>query len=73
MKPSPATPPGGPAAQALAASSLPDAIDAWIVNLGAAKPSPATLAAYRRDVEGVGGPAGGAGGLGDLGDWASPT
>jgi integrase/recombinase XerC len=36
------------------ASPLPDAVDAWIVNLGAAKPSPATLAAYRRDVEGIG-------------------
>jgi site-specific recombinase XerD len=35
-------------------SPLSDAIEAWLVNLGAAKPSPATLAAYRRDVEGVG-------------------
>ena len=36
-----------------ATSPLPDAIEAWLVNLGAAKPAPATLAAYRRDVEGV--------------------
>jgi integrase/recombinase XerD len=35
-------------------SPLTDAIEAWLVNLGAAKPSPATLAAYRRDVEGIG-------------------
>ncbi len=34
---------------------LTEAIEAWLVNLGAAKPSPATLAAYRRDVEGIGG------------------
>jgi site-specific recombinase XerD len=37
------------------ASPLTDVVAAWLVNLGAAKPSPATLAAYRRDVEGVGG------------------
>jgi integrase/recombinase XerD len=30
-----------------------EAIDAWLVHLGAAKPSPATIAAYRRDLEGV--------------------
>jgi integrase/recombinase XerD len=36
------------------ASPLCDAVEAWLVNMGAAKPSPATLAAYRRDVEGVG-------------------
>jgi integrase/recombinase XerD len=35
-------------------SPLTEALDAWLVNLGAAKPSPATLAAYRRDVQGVG-------------------
>ncbi len=35
------------------ASRLGDIVDAWIVNLGAAKPSPATLLAYRRDVEGI--------------------
>jgi integrase/recombinase XerC len=34
-------------------SQLTDAIDAWLFTLGAAKPSPATLAAYRRDVEGI--------------------
>jgi integrase/recombinase XerD len=32
---------------------LSEAVEAWLVNIGAAKPSPATLAAYRRDVEGV--------------------
>ena len=36
------------------ASPFLDALEAWIVNLGAAKPSPATLLAYRRDVEGIG-------------------
>jgi integrase/recombinase XerD len=36
-----------------ATSPLPDAIEAWLVNLGAAKPAAATLVAYRRDVEGV--------------------
>ena len=36
------------------AAPLTDAIESWLVNLGAAKPSPATLAAYRRDVEGIG-------------------
>ena len=36
-------------------SSLDDAVEAWLVHMGAAKPSPATLAAYRRDVEGVAG------------------
>jgi site-specific recombinase XerD len=35
-------------------SSLTDAVEAWLVNLGAAKPSPATLEAYRRDLLGVG-------------------
>lgn len=29
-------------------------MQAWLTNLGAAKPSPATLAAYRRDLAGVG-------------------
>ena len=36
-------------------SSLSDALEAWLFQIGAAKPSPATVAAYRRDVEGVGG------------------
>lgn len=36
-----------------ARSPLPEALDAWLVNLGAAKPSPATLEGYRRDVEGI--------------------
>lgn len=35
------------------ASSVVDSMEAWLVNLGAAKPSPATLIAYRRDVEGI--------------------
>jgi integrase/recombinase XerC len=34
-------------------SSVADALEAWLVHLGAAKPSPATLAAYRRDVTGI--------------------
>jgi hypothetical protein len=32
---------------------LPEIIDAWLFALGATKPSPRTLAAYRADVEGV--------------------
>ncbi|MGI8753149.1 MAG: tyrosine-type recombinase/integrase [Acidimicrobiales bacterium] len=32
---------------------LADAVAAWLTNLGATKPSPATLAAYRRDLDGV--------------------
>lgn len=38
-----------------ASSAVGDAVEAWLVHMGAAKPSPATLAAYRRDVEGVAG------------------
>lgn len=34
---------------------LPEALASWLVHIGAAKPSPATVSAYRRDVEGVGG------------------
>ena len=34
-------------------SSVADAVEGWLFNLGAAKPSPATLAAYRRDLQGV--------------------
>jgi integrase/recombinase XerD len=34
-------------------SLLTESVEAWLVNLGAAKPSPATLIAYRRDVEGI--------------------
>lgn len=30
-----------------------DAVDAWLVHLGAGKPSPATLNGYRRDLEGI--------------------
>jgi integrase/recombinase XerC len=33
---------------------LADAVQAWLVHRGAAKPSPATLAGYRRDLLGVG-------------------
>jgi hypothetical protein len=32
---------------------LPEIIDAWLFQLGATKPSPRTLAAYRADVEGA--------------------
>ena len=32
-----------------------DALDSWLVHLGAAKPSPATLDGYRRDVHGIAG------------------
>ena len=38
-----------------ARSPVDDAVGAWLVNLGAAKPSPATLAGYRRDLEGIAG------------------
>ena len=34
-------------------ASLPEIIDGWLFHLGATKPSPRTLAAYRADVEGV--------------------
>lgn len=34
-------------------SPVADAVHAWLVTLGAAKPSAATVAAYRRDVDGV--------------------
>ncbi|MDQ2754607.1 MAG: hypothetical protein M3R71_03550, partial [Actinomycetota bacterium] len=34
-------------------SSLADAVEAWLTNLGASKPSPATLLAYRRDLSGI--------------------
>lgn len=43
-----------PRRQLSVASPLTLAVDAWMVHLGAAKPSPATLAGYRRDVEGIG-------------------
>jgi integrase/recombinase XerC len=36
-------------------SSLADGLEAWMMHLGAAKPSPATLAGYRRDLAGIGG------------------
>jgi site-specific recombinase XerD len=35
-------------------STLIHAVSSWLVSLGASKPSPATISAYRRDVEGVG-------------------
>ncbi|MHB1930082.1 MAG: tyrosine-type recombinase/integrase, partial [Acidimicrobiales bacterium] len=38
-----------------AASPLPDATAGWLTDLGAKKPSPNTLAGYRRDIEGVAG------------------
>jgi integrase/recombinase XerC len=36
-------------------SSVADAVTAWLTDLGAAKPSPNTLAGYRRDLTGVAG------------------
>ncbi len=42
-----------PRRQLTADSPFTDAVDAWLVNLGATKPSAATLAAYRRDLQGV--------------------
>lgn len=55
MSRQPATPVAAvlPRRKLSATSALFDAVGAWIVYLGAAKPSPATLVAYRRDVEGV--------------------
>lgn len=50
------------------ASPLGDAVEAWLINMGAAKPSPATLVAYRRDVEGIGSRLAALEALGDLGD-----
>lgn len=55
-----------------ATSPLTDAIEAWLVNLGAAKPSPATLLAYRRDVEGIAGRLAVLEDRGDLGDLRLP-
>ncbi|HET6963839.1 MAG TPA: tyrosine-type recombinase/integrase [Acidimicrobiales bacterium] len=37
------------------AASVADAVESWLVHLGAAKPSSATLAGYRRDVAGIAG------------------
>lgn len=51
-------------------SLVADAVSGWLVNLGATKPSPATLAAYRRDVEGI---ASRLAALEDLGDAADLT
>jgi site-specific recombinase XerD len=34
-------------------STLDDVVEAWITDLGAAKPSPNTISAYRRDVAGI--------------------
>ena len=34
-------------------SPVPDAMAAWLVHLGAAKPSPATITGYQRDVSGI--------------------
>jgi site-specific recombinase XerD len=36
-----------------AATPVAEALEAWLVHLGAAKPSPATLAGYRRDIDGI--------------------
>jgi integrase/recombinase XerC len=51
-----------------ARSPLVDAVEAWLVNLGATKPSPATLLAYRRDVEGIAGRLAVLEGIGELGE-----
>jgi integrase/recombinase XerD len=45
-----------------------EAIGAWLVHLGAAKPSPATTAAYRRDLEGVTGRLAALEGIGPAGE-----
>jgi site-specific recombinase XerD len=58
----------GPRRKLTPTSLLVEAMEAWIVNLGAAKPSPATLAAYRRDVEGIGCRLAALEDIGDLGD-----
>ena len=44
-----------PRSRLTAASPLHDAVGAWLTDLGAKKPSPHTLAGYRRDLEGVAG------------------
>ncbi|HET9077846.1 MAG TPA: tyrosine-type recombinase/integrase [Acidimicrobiales bacterium] len=49
------TVPLGPRRRVDPGSPVRDAVEAWLVNLGAAKPSPATLAGYRRDLEGIAG------------------
>jgi site-specific recombinase XerD len=49
------------------ASPLRDAVSSWLVSLGASKPSPATVSAYRRDVEGVGARLAEIEGIGDYG------
>jgi site-specific recombinase XerD len=53
-------------------SSLGDSLEAWLVNLGASKPSPATLVAYRRDVEGIAGRLAVLEDFGQIGDVAIP-
>jgi integrase/recombinase XerC len=60
----------GPRRKLSLASPLTDAVEAWLVNLGATKPSPATLLAYRRDVQGI---ASRLAILEDLGDLAGVT
>jgi integrase/recombinase XerD len=51
---------------------LADAVESWLFNLGAAKPSPATLAAYRRDLQGVASRLASLEGVGEYGDVALP-
>jgi integrase/recombinase XerC len=65
---SPAAAPVAPRRRLSARSALADVITAWLVHLGAAKPSPATLAAYRRDVEGIAARLAALEDLGSLGD-----
>lgn len=53
-------------------SSVADAVEGWLFYLGAAKPSSATLTAYRRDVEGVGSRLAALEGVGDFEDLRLP-
>ena len=53
-------------------SPVADALEAWLVHMGAAKPSPATLIAYRRDVQGVAGRLAVLEGIGALADLSLP-
>ena len=62
----------GPRRRLTAESSLADAVESWLFNLGAAKPSPATLAAYRRDLQGVASRLASLEGVGGYGDVALP-
>jgi integrase/recombinase XerD len=65
--------PGSPVRPRLAPGSpLTDAVEAWLFNLGASKPSPNTLLAYRRDVGGVGARLAGLEGRAEMADLRLP-